>query len=46
MPSVYEDLTYRDSDSEDSSDTIEVEEIDMSGTNSDEEENSDATEAE
>ncbi|EPQ04312.1 Palladin [Myotis brandtii] len=33
-------------DSEDSSDTIEVGEIDMSGTNSDEEESSDATEAE
>ena len=47
MPSVYEDdLTYIDSDPEDSSNTIEVEEIDMFGTNSDEEESSDATKAE
>ena len=46
MPPVYEDdLTYLDSDSEDSSDTIEVEEIDMSRTNNDEEENSGATKA-
>lgn len=45
LPVYEEDITYIDSDSEDSSDTVEVEEMVMSGTKSDEEESTDAAEA-
>lgn len=44
LPVYEDDLTCIDSDSEDRSGTKEVEETDMSRTNSDEEESNDATE--